>query len=206
MRAMQDKGLARGHSKVTTLDTKHHRAISVRVTNILIIVIKAGVLLNCFDKIVDSTPRSFTIILGWINCLSKQENGFHQNIIEMDLLAPRHWSHVGIDEWTTSFKTGVLQKTPKHCLGPPPTADMMAFFFEDSVVFFAFSSNSACTTDMLSLITAPHGSDQNIRRVDAWTSTHRCSDVGGDGIPAVLNALCHKATYAKLLFLSQFLL
>ena len=64
MRAMQDKGLARGHSKVTTLDTKHHRAISVRVTNILIIVIKAGVLLNCFDKIVDSTPSSFTIILG----------------------------------------------------------------------------------------------------------------------------------------------
>ena len=128
MRAMQDKGLARGHSKVTTLDTKHHRAISVRVTNILIIVIKAGVLLNCFDKIVDSTPSSFTIILGWTNCLSKQENGFHQNIIEMDLLTPRHSRHVGIDEWTTSFKTRELQKTPKHCLGPPPTGGSDAIF------------------------------------------------------------------------------
>ena len=57
-------------------------------------------------------------------------------------------------------------------LDPLPPVVVMPFFFEDSVVFFAFSSNSACTTDKLSLITAPHRSDQNIRRVDAWTSTH----------------------------------
>ena len=98
------------------------------------------------------------------------------------------------------------KKHQNIALDPLPPVVVMPFFFEDSVVFFAFSSNSACTTDKLSLITAPHRSDQNIRRVDAWTSTHRCSDVGGDGIPAVLNALCHKATYAKPLFLPHFLL
>ena len=58
-------------------------------------------------------------------------------------------------------------------IGPGPILGKRSKFFGGlNVKILANFKTIRCTTDMLSLITAPHGSDQNIRRVDAWTSTH----------------------------------